>query len=997
MKKYSPQKIEAKWQKRWSKDDKIWAVEDQAESRHVPGEGNKKRKYYCLSMFPYPSGEGLHVGHVESYTATDIYSRYKRMQGFDVLYPMGWDAFGLPAENYAIKTGVHPAKTTAERIAKFKKQMKSLGLSYDWNREIDSSSPDYYRWTQWFFLFLYKRGLAYRAKGKVNWCPNCKTSLANEQVVAGHCERCETEVTQKYLEQWFFRITNYADQLLTDLAEVDWPNSIKETQRNWIGKSTGAEIIFEIKKVGRGKEKLLDANCFSNIEIAAEFKKYPTIAKIKVFTTRPDTLFGATFVALAPDGEVIKKVEKFVRNKAKLKAYQLTASRKNELQRTELNKQKTGVCLDGLVAVNPASNHAMPVWVADYVMGNYGFGAIMAVPAHDERDFEFAFRHGLPIERVIYQENSQLAYLDLSYVRNYKEILPRIQEKFNVNFLTLEKNGFSLSSKISGKPYGIVVELGDEKAVEEYVKIIQPELKKNLWSEIVGGKYISFVFTNEVLKDDSAENVASVKKLLQEGYGLLKKRKKFDPRLALLKNVLEHKNFVPDFIPWTIPVKSWKDLVCYAGKDGHIYNSANLSGMSVERGFEKAVQWLSEKGIGREAVSYRLRDWLVSRQRYWGSPIPIVYCDKCGVVPVPEKDLPIKLPRNVDFMPTGESPLKNLKSFYETKCPRCGGPARREVDTMDTFVCSSWYYYRYCDPDNDKEFASQEKIRRFMPVDLYIGGAEHAVLHLLYSRFFTKVLNDAGYVDFSEPFKKLRNQGIILGPDFNKMSKSKGNVVNPDDIVAQIGADSLRIYEMFMGPLEEMKPWDTKGIQGARRFLEKVWGLQEKMLSSRGAGVVKVEEKLRNKKILHRTIKKVTDDIESLSFNTAISQMMILVNEWKNAAAIPKGDFQKFLRILAPFAPHIAEELWEVLGNSASVFYERWPIANPEFLKSDEITIVIQINGKRRDSISFSSSPAEEEVREKILELPKVRKYLKGKMIRRWVYVPGKIVNIVTN
>lgn len=983
MKKYSPRKIEVKWQKRWSKESKIWSADDRS----------KKRKYYCLSMFPYPSGDGLHVGHVESYTATDIFSRYKRMQGFNVLYPMGWDAFGLPAENYAIKHGIHPAKTTAQNIAHFTKQMKSLGLSYDWTREIDSSSPEYYKWTQWFFLFLYKRGLAYKAKAKVNWCPNCQTSLANEQVVSGRCERCDTEVTQKYLEQWFFKITDYADRLIADLEKVDWPVSIKETQKNWIGRSEGAEIVFELKKVEKGREKYLDTTCYSNIEVAAELKKYPTIAEIKVFTTRPDTLFGSTFAVLAPDGEITKQVEKFVRNKAKLRAYQLTASRKNELQRTELNKEKTGICLDGLVAVNPANNHAMPVWVADYVMGNYGSGAIMAVPAHDDRDFEFAFRHGLPVERVIFQEQKHLAYLDLSYVKNYKETLSKFQEEFNISYLMLEKNGFSVTVKVPAKPYGLIIEFKDEKQLNKYVKLIQPELKKNLWSEIVGGKYLSFVFDNEVLKDDSDEGAEKIKRAITDGYKKLSKRKKFDPRLTLLKNVLEHKNFVSDFVPWTVPVKSWKELICFSEKNGQIINSANLTGMSVERGSEKSIQWLEEKGIGRKAISYRLRDWLVSRQRYWGSPIPIVYCEKCGIVPVSEKDLPVKLPHNVDFTPTGESPLKKLKSFLETKCPKCGESAQREVDTMDTFVCSSWYYYRYSDPKNEKEFASQEKIRRFMPVDLYIGGAEHAVLHLLYSRFFTKALKDAGYVDFSEPFLKLRNQGIILGPDSNKMSKSKGNVINPDEIIAEHGADSLRLYEMFMGPLEDMKPWDTQGILGVRRFLEKVWQLQEKIVIQKSDDLS--EEDIKLKKLLHRTIKKVSEDIESLAFNTAVSQMMILVNESKKSESILKGDFSLLVKILAPFAPHIAEEIWGNLGNPQSVFLEDWPIADPEFLKTDEMTIVIQINGKKRDSVNVPTNTNEDQVRKNILALPKVKKYLKGKVIRKWIYVPGKIVNIV--
>lgn len=1002
MKKYNPGKIEPKWQKKWEKDPTL----TQAEER------SKKRKFYCLSMFPYPSGEGLHVGHVESYTATDILSRYKRMQGFNVLYPIGWDAFGLPAENYAIKMGAHPAKATADSISRFKKQLKSIGLSYDWSREVDTSSPGYYKWTQWFFLFLYKRGLVYKAKAKVNWCPQCRTSLANEQVVAGRCERCDTEVIQKYLEQWFFRITAYAEKLLRGLDKIDWPESLKEIQRNWIGRSAGAEITFEIKKVGKGKEEALDGICNDHIEIARELRKYPTVAKVKVFTTRPDTIFGATFLVLAPDGELIRKISSQVRNINKLRAYQLAVSKKNERERTELNKQKTGICLEGLVAVNPANEQAMPIWVADYVMGDYGSGAIMAVPAHDQRDFEFAYKHGLPVERVIYQEKNGLAFLDLSFIKDPKKVIEELQEKFTIAFLLLNQKGFNISVRtpkdnrsdpVPLKPYGVFIELPSDRLVNRYKNIVQPQLKKNYWSEIIGGKFLRFIFSDKVIKDDSRESIEEIKKAIGIAFKSINKRKRFDPRSKLLKEALSRKVFVADFIPWTIPVATWREFVCYSGKYGNVYNSAFLDGMSVERGFERIIQWLKEKAIGKKMITYRLRDWLVSRQRYWGAPIPIIYCDKCGIVPVPEKDLPVKLPMKVDFVPTGESPLKNLSSFYETKCPKCGEPARREVDTMDTFVCSSWYYYRYCDSKNEREFASQEKIRRFMPVDIYVGGVEHAVLHLLYTRFFTKALQDAGYVDFAEPFVKLRNQGIILGPDHNKMSKSKGNIVNPDDIIVELGADSLRLYEMFMGPLTEMKPWDTKGISGVRRFLEKVWSLQEKVVSlpageaGRQTSEISKEENLKLKRSLHRTIKKVTDDIESLSFNTAISQMMILANAWKELPVIAKEDFETFLKLLSPFAPHVTSELWEVLGNTKSIFTGDWPRANPEFLKTDEITVVIQVNGKKRDTISLSHTCSEEETRKIVLALPRVQKYIKGKMIRKWIYIPGKIVNIVVS
>lgn len=985
MRQYNSNKIETKWQKRWEKNTDLYQAHDKS----------KKRKFYCLCMFPYPSGDGLHVGHVESYTATDIYSRFKRMQGFNVLYPMGWDAFGLPAENYAIKTGIHPAKTTASNISRFKKQAKSIGLSYDWEREINSSDPDYYKWTQWFFLFLYKRGLAYRAKAKANWCPKCQTTIANEQVVNGRCERCETEVIQKELEQWFFRTTYYADQLLKDLDSVDWPDSIKETQRNWIGKSEGMEVIFEVKSFSKKDEERLLKGELNNLELSTYLKSIPKVAEIKVFTTRPDTLFGATYLAVAPDGKIISDISKYVRNKVKLRAYQINTSKKNELERTELNRKKTGIRLEGLLAINPVNGCPVPLWAADYVMGDYGSGAVMAVPSHDLRDFEFSFQHGLPVKRVIYQTKKYLAFLDLSFVEDPKKLYTELYRKYPLENLSISKKGFQIDKskeEINKDIYGIIVEISDENELSDYINLVQGHLKKDFWSEIVGGKYLEFVFKEEILKDDSDTNKQQIKKKIKKGFSKLSRRKKFDPRVALLGKIINQDNFSADFVPWTIPAGSIRELVCYAGKDGSIFNSAFLEGMSVERGYEKISHWLNEKMIGKRMVNYRLRDWLISRQRYWGAPIPIVYCPVCGTVPVPEKNLPVKLPSKVEFIPTGESPLKKLPSFYETKCPKCSGKATREVDTMDTFVCSSWYYFRYTDNHNNREFASQEKIRRYLPVDLYVGGAEHAVLHLLYSRFFTKTLKDAGYIDFSEPFLKLRNQGIILGPDHNKMSKSKGNVISPDDIIKEFGADSLRLYEMFMGPLTEMKPWDSKSIVGVRRFLEKVWGLQEKIPNPKFQ-IPTTDTRL--KRLLHQTIRKVTDDIESLSFNTAISQMMILVNAWKEVDYIVKTNFETFITLLSPFAPHLAEEIWENLGNNTSIFLEDWPTANPEFLKIDEVRIAIQINGKKRAIITFGPDATEEEVRKKVLGMKKIQGYLKGKMLRKWIYVPGKIVNIV--
>lgn len=985
MNSYNPKKIEPKWQKFWAKNSHLNEASD----------NSKKKKLYCLCMFPYPSGDGLHVGHVESYTATDIYSRFKRMQGFNVLYPMGFDAFGLPAENYAIKKNMHPRKSTNQSIQVFKKQLNSLGLSYDWSREVNSSLEEYYKWTQWFFIFLWKRGLAYRKKAKANWCPKCQTTLANEQVVNGKCERCESEVFQKELDQWFFRTTAYAEKLLADLDKIDWPDHIKELQRNWIGKSVGAEIEFEIKKIDKKDLKYFDQKEYSNLEIANNLKRFPTVSRVKVFTTRPDTLFGATYLAIAPDGKFLSQIEKYVTNKLKIKAYQITASQKNELQRTSLDKSKTGVEVGGLIAVNPANKQPIPIYVADYIMGDYGSGAIMAVPAHDERDFEFAFKNSLPVERVINVEKNNLAFLDFSFVKDKKKVLENLEQNFKVNFLNLNSDGFSVSPKVSWeKAYGVFVKLEGEKDFKKYVDLLKNQLKKLFWSEIVLGKYFYYVFEDAVIKDDSRENIEELKNRLKKAVTVLSKRKKHDPRLNLLKKVLQGKKFTPEFINWTIPVSFYREAICFSKKQGTVWNSAFLDGMSTERAAEKMIEWLGEQKIGSKSINYRLRDWLISRQRYWGAPIPMIYCDSCGFVPVPEKDLPVRLPEKADFVPTGESPLKKDERFLRVPCPKCGKMGKREADTMDTFVCSSWYFFRYVDPKNEKEFASQEKMRRFLPVDLYIGGVEHAVLHLLYSRFFTKVLEEAGYIDFSEPFLKLRNQGMILGPDHNKMSKSKGNVINPDQIVSEMGADTLRLYEMFMGPLSDTKPWDTQGIVGLRRFLDKIWQLQEKVKE------VKEDEKetktdLETKKELHRTIHKVAGDIENLSFNTAISQMMILVNGWQKKETILKSDFELLIKILGPFAPHITEEMWSNLGNKESLFSQEWPIPSENFLKQDDFILVVQINGKKRESIKLPLSITEEEIKKMVIEMPKIKSLLVGRKIRKIIYIPGRILNLV--
>ncbi|MFA7209532.1 MAG: leucine--tRNA ligase [Parcubacteria group bacterium] len=808
MEQYEPKGIEAKWQKYWGDNPSLYTADN----------ASNKPKKYILDMFPYPSAAGLHVGHVESYAATDIVSRYWRAKGFNVLHPQGWDAFGLPAENYAIKTGVHPDAVTHENIKNFTRQIKSLGMSYDWSREIDTSNPEYYKWTQWFFLFLYENGLAYKKKAKVNWCNSCQTVLANEQAEGGICERCKNAVVQKDLEQWFFKITDFIEKnkdtsgLLDGLDKLDWPESIKAAQRNWIGKSFGAEVDFVLEN---------------------------STEKITVYTTRIDTIFSGTYIILAPEHFLVEKITT-AENKAAVEKYVEESKKKTELERTGLEKNKNGI-FTGAYVVNPANQDKIPVWISDFVLANYGTGAVFA-DAHDERDFEMAKKYDIPL-------------------------------------------------KVSIRPQD---------------------------------------------KDDN--------------------------RWEKIENLEE----------------------CYSD-DGILVNSGQFNGLTSAEARPKIIEWMSGKGLARKTINYRLRDWLVSRQRYWGAPIPIIYCDKCGEVAVPEKDLPVVLPTDVDFKPTGESPLANSKSFHDVKCPKCGGSARRESDTMDTFVCSSWYYFRYVDHMNGMEFAAKEKIQKWLPVDLYVGGAEHAVLHLLYARFFTKVLHNLGRIGFDEPFLKLRNQGMILAEDGRKMSKSLGNVVNPDDAVAGFGADSLRIFEMFMGPLEDAKPWNTQGIVGVKRFLERIWRLQEKITDKDGEGI---------RSLVHKTIKKTGEDIEMMKFNTAVSAMMILVNEAEKIG-ISQDSYGLFVKILSPFAPHIAEEIWEKLGNTESIFASAWPDYDPGIIKDEEVNLVVQVNGKMRDMLKVGADIDQDGAKAAALESEKIKAHINGKEIRKIIFVPGRLLNIV--
>ena len=799
-KKYPFDLIEPKWQQYWLANKTFGASAD-----------STKPKFYVLDMFPYPSGAGLHVGHPEGYTATDIYCRFKRMKGFNVLHPMGWDAFGLPAEQYAIDTGTHPSITTRKNIATFRRQIQMLGFSYDWDREVDTTDPAYFKWTQWIFLQLFKKGLAYEAEIPVWWCEGCKAVLANEEVNAdGTCDRKgHKQVYRRPLRQWILRITRYAERLLKDLELVNWPESIKEQQRNWIGRSEGAEVDFTTE----------------------------TGDMLRIFTTRPDTLFGATYMVLAPEHPL---VEKFAT--PAVQAYRTAAAKKSELERTQLEKEKTGV-FTGAYAINPVNNERIPIWVADYVMMGYGTGAIMAVPAHDTRDFEFATKFGLEIRPVV------------------------------------------------APPAGV---------------------------EPIG-------FTGE----------------------------------------------------------------------GTAINSGMITGLPTAEAQQRITAWLREKGLGQATVNYKLRDWLFSRQRYWGEPIPIVHCAKCGTVPVPENELPLRLPEMQDYSPSGnaEPPLAKATDWVNCFCPQCGGPGKRETNTMPQWAGSCWYYLRFIDPQNAGAFVAREKEQYWMSVDLYVGGAEHAVLHLLYSRFWHKVLFDLAHVSTPEPFFRLINQGMILGEDGQKMSKSRGNVINPDDVIREFGADAFRMYEMFMGPLEATKPWNTQGLEGLYRFLGRVWRL---FVDEEGRLVVsETRPDPALLKTLHQTIKKVTEDTEALAFNTAISQMMIFVNEVTAQATRPRDLLEPFVKLVAPYAPHVAEELWERLGHQQSLAYAPWPAYDAALLVEDSVTIVVQINGKVRDRIAVPATATAAELEQFALANLRVRDGLAGKTPKKVIVVPGKLVNIV--
>lgn len=826
MKNYNPQEIEAKWQKKWAETG-------------LHKNYSRTKKFYALDMFPYPSGAGLHVGHPKGYIATDVVSRFKMLSGYSVLHPMGWDAFGLPAENYAIKNKVHPRKAVQENVATFKKQLEKFGFTYDWNREIDTTDPDYYKWTQWIFLKLLEKGLAYESDEPVNWCPSCKTVLANEDLEGGVCERCGSEVEQKPLRQWVLKMTAYADRLLYDLdtQELDWEDSIIQQQKNWIGRSEGTTVKFEIK--------ISNSDGISNDQLSiskqiANFDDQNQKQFVEVFTTRVDTIFGCTYCVVAPEHVIIEKLKDEISNCADVEKYVAEAQKKTTLQRTDLAKEKTGVKLDGLQVINPFTNEAVPLFVADYVLGGYGTGAVMAVPAHDERDFAFAKKYDLPIKQSVSEHPAVIGELENAYT-----------------------------------------------------------------------------------------------------------------------------------------------------EDGFLVNSGEYEGLASEQAREKMTAWLEKEGLGQRKVNYKMRDWVFSRQRYWGEPIPVVHCADCGAVGVPESELPVLLPEVEHYEPTGtgEGPLAAIEEWVNTVCPKCGGPAKRETNTMPQWAGSSWYYLRYIDPRNQEKLIDPQLEKQWMPVDLYVGGAEHATRHLLYARFWHKFLYDIGVVSTVEPFKKLVHVGLIQAEDGRKMSKRWNNVINPDDIIAQFGADSMRAYEMFMGPFTQNVSWSTAGVSGVRKFLEKIWRAKEKV--GEGASDKKFTS------LLHKTIKKVSQDIENFRFNTAISAMMILANSLEKQKQVNRDDYGKMLFLLAPFAPHICEELWEAMGNGQSIFSGAWPKYDAQLAKEEEVEMVVQINGKVRERLMVAADVTEDEIRETALENEKVRAFTQGKEIKKIIFVPGKLINIV--
>ncbi len=926
---YIPQEIEPKWQKKWDEDQLYRSLIDES-----------KPKHYALTMLPYPSGD-LHIGHWYAMAPSDARARYMRMRGYNVLFPMGFDAFGLPAENAAIQHGIHPFQWTMSNIEKMRRQLRSMGAMFDWEREAISCLPGYYKWTEWFFLKFYEAGLAYRKKAAVDFCPKCNTTLAREQVWGEdrHCERCGTPVIKKELEQWFFKITAYADELL-DFSQIDWPERVVTMQTNWIGRSEGAEVTF----VSEQEDPIV------------------------VFTTRPDTLWGATFMVLAPEHPLVDKLTTPECRQA-VEDYQYQAARQSEIERLSTEKEKTGVFI-GAYAVNPVNGQRIPIWTADYVMMTYGTGAIMGVPSHDERDFEFALQFGLPIIPVIDRPDGVAKSFVIrdSMKEGFAQALAEAQIPFE------ERDG------------NLYVTMAQEQT-DRYIELAQAYIQAGYWNEVVGARWV-FIFEDDVHELDSVEADREI----------LARCKQLEPAVQDKRTVME--------MLWD--VEFYRDVLFHT-EYGTMINSGPFSGTPGDVAVKKVTEWLEQQGIGKFAVNYRLRDWLISRQRYWGAPIPIVYCDKCGTVPVPYEDLPVLLPEDAEIPPSGENALKYHEGFLHTTCPQCGGPAQRETDTMDTFLCSSWYHYAYLSPYyKEGEPAHADSMpfdpregAYWLPVDVYTGGIEHATMHLIYTRFFTKVMRDLGLVDFDEPMLVLRNQGIILGEDGEKMSKSRGNVIAPDDLVERYGADTVRAYLMFGWRWELGGPWDSQGIEGVARFLERVWNC---VLAPgyKGDGQPSEDEVRALRRKVHQSIRKATEDMESFSFNTYIANLMELNNAMLKAKETPlygseawEEAVETLLLLLAPACPHIAEELWTRTGRPYSVHLQAWPVWDPEVAAEEVITLVVQVNGKVRDRLEVPADITEEQAKELAINSGGARRHTAGKTIRQVIYVPGRLVNIV--
>lgn len=956
MKPYNPQEIEPKWQHIWE-DTGLYRA----------GGDPEAPDWYQLTMFPYPSGD-LHVGHWYAFTGADVLARFHRMHGKNVLFPMGWDAFGLPAENAAIKRGIPPAEWTRSNINSMKQQISLMGGSFDWERELSTAEPDYYRWTQWLFLLLYKNGLAYREKGWQYWCPSCQTVLANEQVVGEEhlCERCDTPVEKKELEQWFFKITDYAEELLEELEAVDWPERIKTMQRNWIGKSEGARIKFQIPNPK---------------------------SQIEVFTTRPDTLFGATYMVLAPEHPLVGDVTTQDQQK-QVTEYVKRAQKKSTIERQEDSKAKTGV-FTGAYAINPINQEKLPIWVADYVLMEYGSGAIMAVPAHDQRDYEFAKQYQLPIKVVI------------EPITGEKQDDPQFRHGI---VAVVENEAGELLTLNWGDSYGGHLLIGGGMEEEENAEdCARREIK-----EETGYRNVELISRTETIHHNyfakskgiarEMEAIGLHFKLVDDTQGEQDleayERDKFS--LAWLSQE-EAQRRIQDPLHHYVFERLLLDRV-YTG-EGKLTGSDRYDGLDSETARSQIVKALKKQRAGEATTQYKLRDWLISRQRYWGAPIPMVYCEQCGLVPVPEAELPVTLPEDVQFEPTGKSPLKSRDDFVNTTCPECKAPAQREVDTMDTFVDSSWYFLRFPDPQYQTGPFNPEAVSRWLPVDHYTGGIEHAILHLLYARFITKVLRDYADLGFSEPFQKLSSQGLILGPDGHKMSKSRGNVINPDQVIASgYGTDAFRGYMLFIGPWTEGGPFSTEGLAGTYRFLNRVWKLvgEYKAAEKPGAPVPEQEAYLKSQR--HRTIKKVTEDIESLQFNTAIAALMEYVNSLYKAKANMPPAFNNqvwsecigtLLQLLAPFAPHLCEELWAELGNHESIHIQSWPEYEEASMMDEIVTLAVQINGKTRDRITIAPGASEDEATHQARQSERAAAALADKEVVKTIVIPNKLVNFV--